>query len=81
MVDGTTVETPVAARELELFLDLVGYLSTTSASFFLDESYSDITDSEAELRDELAALVTMTANSPVDSVGHLVREFLEGLGG
>lgn len=38
---------PGAARQLELFLDLVGYLATTSAAFFLDESYADPTESES----------------------------------
>lgn len=80
MITGTQVEAPVAARELELFLDLVGYLSTTSASFFLDASYSDLSDNEAELRDALAALAIKTAGSPLDSVGHLVEEFLKDLG-
>jgi len=35
-------EMALAARELDLFLDLVGYLSTTSASFFLDPDYDDL---------------------------------------
>lgn len=80
MLTTTKVEPSVAARELELFLDLVGYLSTTSASFFLDETYSDLSDTEAELRSALVALVAKTTGSPLDSVGHLVEEFLRGLG-
>ena len=76
MVTSPRISVPVAARELELFLDLVGYLSTSSASFFLDSTYSDLSDSEAELRDALAQLAVKTAGSPVDSVGHLVEMFL-----
>ncbi|MCV7281689.1 SIR2 family protein [Mycolicibacterium flavescens] len=80
MVTDPGIKIPEAARELELFLDLVGYLSTTSASFFLDESYSDLSDNEAELRDALATLATKTAGSPVDSVSHMVERFLRDLG-
>lgn len=73
------IDVPVAARELELFLDLVGYLSTTSASFFLDDTYSDLSD-EDDLRTALKALYETTAASELDTVGHLVNEFLKSLG-
>jgi hypothetical protein len=74
----TTVE--VAARELELFLDLIGYLSTTSAAFFLDPTYSYLSDDEAPLRDVLHELAAMTSSASKDSVAYLVKRFLEGLG-
>lgn len=84
MITGAKVDAEVtvasAARQLELFLDLVGYLSTTSAPFFLDEDYSDLSESEEELRDALRDLAKLTANSDLDRVGHLVEEFLKGLG-
>lgn len=71
---------PKAARELELFLDLVGYLSTTSAAFFLDETYSDLTDDESDLRDALTALAQQTSDSPPGTVAEVVRGFLTELG-
>jgi hypothetical protein len=74
----TTVE--VAARELELFLDLIGFLSTTSAAFFLDPTYSHLSDDEAPLRDALHRLAAMTSTAQNDSVAFLVKRFLEGLG-
>jgi SIR2-like domain len=74
----TTVE--VAARELELFLDLIGFLSTTSAAFFLDPTYSHLSDDEAPLRDALHRLAAMTSTARNDSVAFLVKRFLEGLG-
>ncbi|BBX34856.1 hypothetical protein MMAG44476_34791 [Mycolicibacterium mageritense DSM 44476 = CIP 104973] len=80
MMMGANVDIPKAARQLELFLDLVGYLSTTAAAYFLDEDYDDLSESEQELRDTLRDLAKRTATSDLDSVGHLVKEFLEGLG-
>lgn len=79
MVTEVDVEPAVAARELELFLDLVGYLSTTSASFFLDQTYSDLSGNEADLREAPAGLVAKAAESPIASVGHLVQKFLKRL--
>ncbi len=69
-----------AARELEIFLDLVGFLATTSAAFFLDPTYSFLSDDEKFLRKTLHHLVVMTADSKKDSVGYLVKRFLDGLG-
>ena len=69
-----------AAYRLELFLDLVGYLATTSASFFLDQTYSDLSVGEADLLKPLNELAALTAASAVGSVGHEVRNFLEKLG-
>ncbi|KHO22990.1 SIR2 family NAD-dependent protein deacylase [Mycolicibacterium setense] len=80
MTTDSSIAIPKAARQLELFLDLVGYLSTTSAAFFLDEDYSDLSVTEVALRDTLRELATLTAGSGLDSVGHLVEEFLDGLG-
>lgn len=71
---------PGAARQLEIFLDLVGYRATTSAAFFLDESYTDLTDKERELINPLKELVALTADSQPHSVGHQVKQFLTELG-
>jgi len=75
----TDARIPLAARELEMFLDLVAFRSTTSASFFLDETYSRLSDDEAPLRDALRALAPLTDNVPKDSVGYLVKRFLDDL--
>lgn len=80
MVTSTRIQPAVAARQLEMFLDLVAYLSTTSASFFLDETYRDLSDSESDLRETLTKLAAATANKPLDSVDHLVHKFLRDLG-
>jgi SIR2-like domain len=69
-----------AARELEIFLDLVGFLSTTSAAFFLDPTYSYLSDDEMLLRESLQHLATMTADAEKGSVGYIVKRFLENLG-
>jgi hypothetical protein len=66
-----------AARQLEIFLDLVGYLSTTSASFFLDLTYSSLSQDEAELRKALGDLIQKTRRSQNDSVGYIVKRFLQ----
>lgn len=79
-VDDDRNDLPWAARQLELFLDLVGYLATTSATFFLDASYADLTKSEFELLEPLDKLVRLTANSAPRTVGSQVREFLARLG-
>lgn len=71
---------PGAARQLELFLDLVGYLAVPPAAFFLDASYADLTKSESELITPLNALVNLTAKSGKHTVGAQVREFLTRLG-
>jgi len=67
---------PEAARQLEVFLDLVGYLSTTSAAFFLDPTYDSLSDDEADLRDALTNLVLETDGAQFDSVAHKVSRFL-----
>lgn len=71
---------PGAARQLELFLDLVGYLAVPPAAFFLDESYADLATSESELIEPLDELVRLTARSGKHTVGDQVREFLTKLG-
>ncbi|RUP00951.1 MAG: SIR2 family protein [Mycobacterium sp.] len=71
----------IAARQLELFLDLVGYLATPPAAFFLDESYADLTKSESELVEPLNTLVELTADSAPNTVGDQVKTFLTSLGG
>lgn len=73
-------KTGLAARELDLFLDLVGYLSTTSASFFLDDTYSDLAAGEKELRDSLVTLRASLQNCEPGPVAELVDAFLKGLG-
>ncbi|MEO9096546.1 MAG: SIR2 family protein, partial [Microbacteriaceae bacterium] len=75
---GTDV--PIAARELEIFLDLVGFLSTTSAAFFLDPTYRSLTEDESELRDLLSQIAGTTAGAAQDRVAHHVDDFLSALG-
>ena len=71
---GTRTE---AARQLEVFLDLVGFLSTTSAAFFLDPTYNSLSDDEADLRDALTHLVQLTSGAQFDSVAYKVSRFLK----
>lgn len=66
----------VAARQLEIFLDLVGYLSTTSAAFFLDPTYAAVSG-EPELRALLSELAARVEKKKSGSVGYKVRQFLE----
>lgn len=68
-----------ASRELEVFLDLVGYLSTTSAAFFLDDDYLHLmSDPEAELRDLLLDVYEMSGDVAAGPVAEKVRQFLVG---
>lgn len=76
--DGVEVE--VAARELEVFLDLVGHLATTSAAFFLDPTYSRLSEDEKDLRETLQALSRSTFDAQPGSVAFEVKRFLKGLG-
>jgi hypothetical protein len=76
----TTVSIEEAARELEVFLDLVGFLSTTSAAFFLDSTYSYLSNDEALLRDSLIKLAQETSGARTGTVAYLVKRFLEDLG-
>jgi hypothetical protein len=81
MKAGGVVPAEVAGRQLEMFLDLIAFLSTTSAPFFLDDSYVELTtDEEEPLRKTLLELRTTTANAKPGSVGHSVKEFLSLLG-
>lgn len=73
-------EVALAARELDLFLDLVGYLSTTSASFFLDPDYDDLSAGEKRLRKALTDLASYTNEHPQGPIGELVKEFLRQFG-
>lgn len=70
----------VAARELEMFLDLVGYESTTSATFFLDEDFKGLTEDDSDLRDVLWNLAHMTDAAQPGEVGYLIKTFLKELG-
>lgn len=76
----TPERVPEAARELEIFLDLVGFLATTSAAFFLDPTYEALSNEETELRVALMELLEQTSGSNRQSVGHKVRGFLKELG-
>lgn len=71
-----------AARQLEIFLDLVGFLSTTSAAFLLDRAYHSLSEDERELRDLLSDLADYvgTQKTEPNSVARKVSNFLEGLG-
>lgn len=69
-----------AARQLEIFLDLVGHLSTTSANFFLDTTYKSLSKDEGPLRDTLIELADSTRGDPPGSVGFIVSRFLQQLG-
>lgn len=71
-----------AARQLELFLDLLGYYATTCSAFFLDDTYKElVTDNrEEQLRQTLLGLVESTADAEIGSVGYEVKEFLATLG-
>ena len=75
-----TISDASASRQLEMFLDLVGYYSTTSAAFFLDQTYDDLSNDEARLRDELRQLFERIDNDEMsrepDSVAHKVMRFL-----
>lgn len=71
---------PTAARQLDIFLDLVGYLSATSAAFFLDESYQGLTDDEADLREKLLELQRLTEGAEPGKVAFMVRSFLDSMG-
>jgi SIR2-like domain len=80
MIAGTQQEEVTdeqAARQLEMFLDLVGYLSTTSAAFFLDVTYDELSKDEEDLREDLRGLANKTHGSKRGTVGYSVRQFLE----
>lgn len=81
VLDGEfTKDIPGAAGQLELFLDLVGYHATTSAGFFLDDSYDGLATSERDLLKPLKDLMQLTARVEPHSVGTQVRGFLSSLG-
>lgn len=75
-----TVDIEVVARELEVFLDLVGFLSTTSAAFFLDPTYSSLSDDEAILRNAFLALSRLTRDAEPGTIAYEVQRFLADLG-
>lgn len=70
----------VAGRQVEMFIDLVGYHSTTSAPFFLDPTYEYLIRHEKQLRATLTDLAKSTEKSPHDSVARMVHNFLKSLG-
>jgi hypothetical protein len=68
----------IAARQLEMFLDLVSYLSTTSAEFLLDATYDAVlTPEERELRNKLLALHSTIEGAATDTVAGKVLRFLD----
>ncbi|MFI5509110.1 SIR2 family NAD-dependent protein deacylase [Mycobacterium sp. NPDC051804] len=67
---------PLAARQLEIFVDLVAYLSTTSLAFFLDETYDEISEGENDLRKTLRQLAFDTKDKAEDTVAFRVAQFL-----
>jgi hypothetical protein len=73
----TTMSLERRSRQLEMFLDLVGYLSTTSAAFFLDRTYNAVSNDEEDLRDDLSRLFWTVQNAKDDSVKRKVLQFLE----
>jgi hypothetical protein len=70
------ISTATSARQMEMFLDLVAYRSTTSASFFLDSDYNSLSEDESALRTSLRELIQATANNEADTVAHKVWRFL-----
>ena len=66
------VDDAEAARQLEMFIDLVGYLSTTSAAFFLDETYDELSEDEEDLRSSLRQLVEATKKARPGQVAFTV---------
>jgi hypothetical protein len=65
------------SRQLEIFLDLVAYLATTSAAFFLDKTYDAISIDEEELRGKLSNLFWTVYDAETDdSVKRKVLKFL-----
>ena len=68
---------PEAARQLEIFIDLVAYLSATSAAFFLDETYDELSEAERDLRDHLRQLANATKKAPPGKVAFRVSQFLQ----
>lgn len=87
MMRKATIKTPrqraQAARQLEIFLDLLGFLATTSAAFFLDPAYNTLSADEAALREELKCLADTTGGTggrDKDRVEYQVGQFLRTLG-
>ena len=76
MSTGEGTGTEMAARQMEMFLDLVAHHSTTSASFFLDSDYDSLSEDESALRTSLKELIQATANQESDTVAHKVWSLL-----
>lgn len=74
---GAKMTDEARSRQLEMFLDLVGYLSTTSAAFFLDRTYDAVSKDEEHLRADLSDLFwTVSKATNDDSVARKVLRFL-----
>lgn len=70
---------PIAARDLEVFLDLVVHLATTNAPYLFDPTYAELlTDEDQELKGQLEGLADSLHQ---DMAGReLVVEFLKQFG-
>lgn len=80
--DGEERDFEYAGRQLEMFLDLVAYLSATSSAYFLDDTYEELVteDSEKALRAALKDLAGQSMESTPGTIGYEVKKFLETLG-
>lgn len=82
VTDGSTeISGAARSRQLEIFLDLVGYFATTSSAFFLDRTYDAVSSDEPALRAELSRLFWNLRNGRSDDrddlVSNKVLRFLE----
>lgn len=75
-VGGKKMAPEARSRQLEVFLDLVGYLATTSAAFFLDRTYDAVSEDEEDLRSDLSRLFWSVQDAEDDSVKRKVLRFL-----
>lgn len=67
-------------RQVEIFLDLVGFWSTTSAPFFLDSDYAEMSVAETKLKKSLEDLASSMPDSREGPVANQVRKLLLNLG-
>lgn len=69
-----------AARQVDIFLDLVGFWSATSAPFLLDRDYIGLSDDDERLRNSLSDLATVVGSVAGNAAENQVRKFLHQLG-
>jgi hypothetical protein len=74
--------TPEAAHRLEVFLDLVTMLSTSSAAHLLDPTFDGVlTDDERRIREALEQLrAGLNETARESPAWRRIQRFLEGLG-